>query len=49
MIQKLRQRLLAVMEDRQTLRDQLDDVPAEGDPNGTAVSIARVRMWCVCA
>lgn len=40
--QKLRRRLLAVLDDRETLREQLHEVPADGDPNAMAVSIARV-------
>lgn len=43
LMQKLRHRLLSVLEDRETLRDQLNEVPADGDPNAMAVSIARLR------
>eukprot|EP00983_Pelagomonas_calceolata_P092847 1157713-Pelagomonas_calceolata.AAC.1 len=38
----MRQRLLAIANDRETLRDQMMEVPADGDPNAVAVSIARV-------
>lgn len=39
LLQKLRHRLLAVIEDRETLRDQLKEVPSDGDPNAIAVSV----------
>ena len=38
----IRRRLLAILEDRETLREQLNEVPADGDPNAMAISIARV-------
>ncbi|KAL6745189.1 P-loop containing nucleoside triphosphate hydrolase protein, partial [Haematococcus lacustris] len=40
---KLRCRLLAVADERQALREQLAELPAEGDPNAVALSLARVR------
>uniref|UniRef100_A0A7S3VM07 Kinesin motor domain-containing protein n=1 Tax=Dunaliella tertiolecta TaxID=3047 RepID=A0A7S3VM07_DUNTE len=43
LLHKMRQRLLAIANDRETLRDQMMEVPADGDPNAVAVSIARVR------
>ncbi len=33
---------MAVLADRETLRDQLAEAPADGDPNAVAISIARV-------
>ena len=41
-MQMIRRRLLAILEDRETLREQLNEVPADGDPNAMAISIARV-------
>jgi hypothetical protein len=32
-----------ILNDRETLREQLNEVPADGDPNAMAISIARVR------
>eukprot|EP00798_Chlamydomonas_sp_ICE-L_P019136 gene19136-25744_t len=43
LMQMLRRRLLAMIDDRNTLRDQLHEIPADGDPNAVAISIARVR------
>lgn len=43
LLHKLRKRLLAIACDRDTLRDQMMEVPADGDPNAVAISIARVR------
>ncbi|GAX79109.1 hypothetical protein CEUSTIGMA_g6549.t1 [Chlamydomonas eustigma] len=43
LIQMIRRRMLAILEDRETLREQLNEVPADGDPNAMAISIARVR------
>jgi len=34
--------MLAISSDRETLRDQMMEVPADGDPNAVAISIARV-------
>ena len=50
LIQMIRRRMLAILEDRETLREQLNEVPADGDPNAMAISIARVggtwvRRW----
>ena len=41
--QMIRRRMLAILDDRETLREQLNEVPADGDPNAMAISIARVR------
>ena len=43
LFQMLRRRMLAILADRETLREQLHEVPADGDPNAMAISIARVR------
>ncbi|GFR45897.1 hypothetical protein Agub_g7353, partial [Astrephomene gubernaculifera] len=43
LMQKLRHRLMAVVEDRQALRELLDSTPAEGDPNSMALNIAKLR------
>ena len=43
-MQMIRRRLLAILEDRETLREQLNEVPADGDPNAMAISIARVSI-----
>jgi len=43
LLQSIRRRLLSLVDDRNTLREQLDEVPADGDPNAVAVSIARLR------
>jgi len=42
LLHKMRQRMLAISSDRETLRDQMMEVPADGDPNAVAISIARV-------
>jgi hypothetical protein len=39
---QLRRRLLALCAERDTLRDQFGELPAEGDPNAVAISIAKV-------
>jgi hypothetical protein len=44
LIQMIRRRMLAVLEDRETLREQRNEVPADGDPNAMAISIARVSQ-----
>ena len=50
LMQMIRRRMLAILADRETLREQLNEVPADGDPNAMAISIARVRersqLWC---
>ncbi|KIZ06413.1 Kinesin-like protein FLA10 [Monoraphidium neglectum] len=43
LLHKIRFKLLGVIEDRETLRDQLGAAPAEGDPADFALSAARVR------
>eukprot|EP00198_Chlamydomonas_reinhardtii_P008600 XP_001697937.1 predicted protein [Chlamydomonas reinhardtii] len=43
LIQKLRQRLMAVVDDRQALRELMEGTPAEGDPNAMAINIAKLR------
>ena len=49
-MQLLRRRLLGVMEDRNTLRDLMNELPADGDPNAVAISIAKASArGCVCA
>ncbi|KAG2485692.1 hypothetical protein HYH03_015577 [Edaphochlamys debaryana] len=43
LVQKLRQRLMAVVDDRQVLREIMDSTPAVGDPNANALNIAKIR------
>jgi len=43
LFQMLRRRMQTILNDRETLREQLNEVPADGDPNAMAISIARVR------
>lgn len=42
LLHRMRQRLLAIASDRDTLRDQMLELPADGDPNAYAISIAQV-------
>ncbi|KAK9824618.1 hypothetical protein WJX72_011772 [[Myrmecia] bisecta] len=43
LLHKMRARLLRCQEDRQTLRQQLSDVPAEGDRGEVGLHLAKVR------
>lgn len=37
---------VCVQEERETLREQLCAVPAEADPNGIAINVAKVNVTC---